>query len=280
VSRTNPRVGRPSRAGRQDLEQIQEIIDQGWKRVAATTGYLSEREARFLMAAAALSPARGKNLEIGSFKGRSTVGIAYVTRELGLGTVVAVDPHTSPSATDPDLRGKPTSYDDFIENLRVAGVSEWVEVKRYYSHQLAREWKGPLRLLWIDGDHTYEGAKADIDLFKPYLAEGAIVAMHDVLGTFAGALRVFVEEILDNDDFGPAGFSGSIGWAQYRPRDGKRTGFRLRRRLLAVPAGRLIPVATRAESGLHGWNKLLYKIWRPLAPHGDVSLRHLSAVTA
>src|SRR5450756_140254 len=161
------------------------------------------------MAAAALAPAQGKNLEIGSFKGRSTVGIAYVTRELGLGTVVAVDPHTSPATTDPDIRGKTSSYGDFVPNLRTAGVFERVEIKRAYSHELAREWKDSSRFLWFDGDHTYEGAKADLDMFKPYLVDGAIVAMHDVLGTFEGALRVFVEEVLDSDDFGSAGFSGS-----------------------------------------------------------------------
>ncbi|MEP6550014.1 MAG: class I SAM-dependent methyltransferase [Gemmatimonadales bacterium] len=265
---------------KRDLARINAIIDDGWRRVSATTGYLSEREARLVMAAAALSPTQGKNLEIGSFKGRSTVGIAYVTRELGLGKVVAVDPHTSPASTDPDLRGKPTSYDDFVANLKAAGVLDQVEIRRAYSHDLAREWKEPIRFLWIDGDHTYEGAKADLDMFKPYLVDGAIVAMHDVLGTFEGALRVFVEEVLDSDDFGSAGFSGSIGWAQYRPRDGKEARFRLRRHLLAVPARKLIPVAQRAGNGLHGWNKFLYKLWRPLAPHGDVSVKHLDAVTS
>ena len=259
-----------------DLQHIEEIIDAGWRLVSATTGYLSEREARLVMAAAALSPAQGKNLEIGSFKGRSTVGIAYVTRELGLGKVVAVDPHTSPASTDPDLRsrGQTTSYDDFVANLRTAGVLDRVEIKRAYSHDLAREWNEPLRFLWIDGDHTYEGAKADLDMFKPFLADGAFVAMHDVLGTFEGALRVYVEEVLDSDDFGPAGFSGSIGWAQYRPRDGAR--FRCRRRLLAIPSRKLIPVARRADRGLHGWNKFLYKFWRPLAPHGPVSVKSLA----
>jgi len=262
----------------EDLDHIEEIVDRGWRLVSTTTGYLSEREARFLMAAAALAPAEGKNLEIGSFKGRSTVGIAYVTRELGLGKVVAVDPHTSPASTDPDLKraGQTTSYDDFVTNLRTAGVFERVEIKRAYSHDLAREWKDPLRLLWIDGDHTYEGAKADLDMFKPFLQPGAIVAMHDVLGTFEGALRVFVEEVLDSDDFGPAGFSGSIGWAQFRPADGAR--FRRRRRLLAVPSRKLIPVARKADRGLRGWNKFLYKFWRPLAPHGDVSVRKLAGI--
>ena len=263
-----------------DLEQISAIIDQGWRRVSATTGYLSEREARLIMAAAALAPATGKNLEIGSFKGRSTVGIAFVTRELGLGTVVAVDPHTSPASTDPDLRrsGQTSSYEDFVTNLKSAGVYDRVEIKRVYSHDLAREWTDPIRFLWIDGDHTYEGAKADIDMFKPFLVEGAIVAMHDVLGTFEGALRVFVEEVLDCDDFGPAGFSGSIGWAQYRPRDGAR--FRRRRRLLAIPSRKLIPVARRASDGLRGWNKFLYKFWRPLAPHGPVNAEKLGRILA
>jgi predicted O-methyltransferase YrrM len=278
VSRSQRRVQPGSPAPKAELERIDEIIDQGWRRVSGTTGYLSEREARMLMAAAALAPPRGRNLEIGSFKGRSTVGIAYVTRELGLGSVVAVDPHTSPATTDPDLRGQNTSYDDFVANLKSAGVLERVEIRRAYSHELAPDWKDPIRLLWIDGDHTYNGAKADLDMFKPYLVDGAIVAMHDVLGTFPGALRVFVEEILDSDDFGPAGFSGSIGWAQYRPRDGAR--FRLRRRMLAVPGRRLIPVAQRADRGLHGWNKFLYKFWRPLAPHGDVSVTRLAALLA
>src|SRR6476660_3514886 len=124
MSRANRRVRTDA-----DLAHIEEVINAAWPRVAATTGYLSEREARFLMAAAALAPKSGKNLEIGSFKGRSTVGIAYVARELGLGTVVAVDPHTSPASTDPDLRGKSTSYDDFVSNLRAAGVLERVEIK-------------------------------------------------------------------------------------------------------------------------------------------------------
>jgi len=271
MSRANRRVRTDA-----DLAHIEEVIDAAWPRVAATTGYLSEREARFLMAAAALSPAEGKNLEIGSFKGRSTVGIAYVTRELGLGKVVAVDPHTSPASTDPDLKrvGQTTSYDDFVANLRSAGVFERVDIKRAFSHDLAKEWKDPIRLLWIDGDHTYEGAKADLDMFKSFLSDGAIVAMHDVLGTFEGSLRVFVEEILDRDDFGPAGFSGSIGWAQYRPRDGRR--FRTRRRLLAIPGRRLIPVARKADRGLSGWNKFLYKFWRPLAPHGHWSAARLA----
>ena len=99
--------------------------------------------------------------------------------------------------------------------------------------------------------------------------------MHDVLGTFEGSLRVFVEEVLGCDDFGSAGFSGSIGWAQYRPDQGASLYYRLRRGLLSIPTRRLIPVAQRGRD-LRGWSKYVYKFWRPLAPHGDVRAARLA----
>src|SRR5438876_12261609 len=107
----------------------------------APPGYLAEREARFLMLAAAGAPADGAIVEIGSFKGRSTVGLAYVAQRYGLGDVVAIDPHTSPSTTDPDLGTERSSYDEFQENLRRAGVADAVECRRAFSQEVARDWR-------------------------------------------------------------------------------------------------------------------------------------------
>jgi MMP 1-O-methyltransferase len=253
---------------------IDSVSDAAWQLMRGTQGYLSEREARCLLAAAAFSPAEGANLEIGSFKGRSTVGLAYIARHYRLGKIVAVDPHSSPSTTDPDLKGKTSSLADFRTNVERAGVSDHVEHQVMFSSQLAKTWIEPIRFLWIDGDHTYEGAKQDVQMFKPFLVPGAMLLMHDVLGTHYGSLRVFVEEVLGSDDFGPAGYSGSIGWAQYRPIDGDSARFRWRRRLLAIPARQIIPVA-KSPRGLAGLNKLRYKIWRPMAPHGPINLRRL-----
>ena len=213
---------------------------------------------------AACAPAQGTILEIGSFKGKSTVGLASIAAHYGLGKVVAVDPHTAPSVTDPDLEGQASSWDDFRTTLRAARVEASVEVHRAFSRDLARDWNRKLRFLWIDGDHTYKGAKEDIDLFRQHLADGAIVALHDVLNSFEGPIRVFVEELLASDDFGPAGLCGSIGWAQYRPRDGAR--WSAARRGLARRAGRLIPFVKRGREP-RGLAKLQYKLWRSLVPH-------------
>jgi hypothetical protein len=243
----------------------------------AAPGFLTEREGRFLALAAACSPAKGAILEIGSFKGKSTVGLAAIAARYGLGKVVTVDPHTAPSVTDPDLEGQTSSWDDFRATLRAAGVEGAVEVHRAFSRDLARDWNRPIRLLWIDGDHTYAGAKEDIDLFRRHLADGAIVALHDVLHSFEGPIRVFVEELLASDDFGPAGVCGSIGWAQYRPRDSGR--WRDSREALRRRAARLIPLVKRGRE-LRGLAKLRYKLWRALVPHAAIDPQEWVRLTA
>src|SRR5260370_37052480 len=77
-----------------------------------------------------------------------------------------------------------------------------------------------MRVLWIDGDHTFPGAQEDYELFSPYMVDGAVVALHDALQAYEGPIRVFVEEILRSNRFGPAGVVQSIAWGQFRPEDG------------------------------------------------------------
>jgi predicted O-methyltransferase YrrM len=243
--------------------------DEAWQRVRAAPGFLTEREARFLALAATAAPALGAILEIGSFKGKSTVGLASVAARYGLGVVVAVDPFTAPSSTDPNLAGQASSYDDFRRTLAKAGLTQQVEVHRTFSRDLARDWRRPIRFLWIDGDHTYRGAKQDLDLFAPHLVDGAIVALHDVLHSFEGPIRVFVEDVLRSDRYGAAGCCGSIGWAQYRPAGGGAARLRAGRLALARRAARLIGLSARGRE-LAGLAKLRYKALRALVPHGDV----------
>lgn len=228
-------------------------------------GFLTEREGRFLALVAAGAPADGVILEIGSFKGKSTVGLATIAQRYGLGPVVAVDPHTAPAATDPDLVGERSSWESFTASLEAAGVTGTVEAHRAYSRDLAPQWKRPIRFLWVDGDHTYAGAREDLALFGRHLVPGAVIAMHDVLHAYEGPIRVFVEEVLRSDTFGPAGVCGSIGWAQYRPTDGET--FRAERRSLARRAARLVPLV-RDGRRPRGLARLAYQLLRAAVPHG------------
>jgi predicted O-methyltransferase YrrM len=48
--------------------------------------------------------------------------------------------------------------------------------------------------IFIDGDHSYEGVKADVDVWLPKLNKNALIIFHDI-GWAEGVQRVVKEEI-------------------------------------------------------------------------------------
>lgn len=238
------------------------------ERAASIEGFLSPREMRFLVLAGACPRARGVVLEIGSFKGRSTFILASAARLAGEEKISAVDPLIAPSETDPDLGEAESSEKDFRRNLDSKGVTEIVDFHKDFSYRLAERWETPIRFLWIDGDHTYIGTKADLDGFLPHLSDGAIVAIHDVLHEFEGGVRVFAENILLSENFGAAGFVGSIAWAQFRKDPSATRGFHDEKLKLYRKLIRLVPYVAFGQR-LSGFEKRKYKVLRSLVPHGE-----------
>jgi predicted O-methyltransferase YrrM len=249
-------------------KDLETAIDAAWEKARDIPGYLGDREFRALAMLFAGAPRTGATVEIGSFKGKSTVGLAALSSHYGLESIVSIDPHDAPSITDPVLGHQASSFDDFLSALRKAGLERHVEIRRAPSRQVAAAWNRPISFLWIDGDHTYAGAKQDFDLFSPYLVEGGIVAIHDILHEFEGPIRIFVEKMLRSDNFGPAGLLHTIGWAQYCPRNGSRS--RDQRERLARRAARLIPLVANGRR-VTGLAKMRWKLLCALIPHTILS---------
>ena len=239
------------------------------KEAETVEGYLSPNEMRFLALLAACPTATGEVLEIGSFKGKSTIILAKAAALAGDEKINAVDPMTAPSETDPDLRGDETSFTDFQKNIEQHEVADKIEFHKTFSYELAKTWNRPLRFLWIDGDHTYHGTKLDFDGFAPHLSDGAIVAIHDVLHEFDGGIRVFMEDILLSPNFGASGFCGSIGWAQFHKNENAGERFRKEKLKLYSRLSRLIPFIV-FKTELKGFDKKLYKLHRSRVPHSAV----------
>lgn len=251
-----------------DFEKFTEKL---LKDVESVEGYLAPSEIRFLALMAACPTADGEILEIGSFKGKSTIILAKAAAlaENG-GKIHAVDPMIAPSETDPDLRGEASSFPDFQKNIAAHDVADRIEFYQNFSFELAEKWDKPIRLLWIDGDHTYKGTKLDFDGFAEHLSDGAIVAIHDVLHEFDGGIRVFMEDILLAPNFGACGFVGSIAWAQFR--QDEKTGWQFRDEKLTLyrKLSRLIPFVVFKKQ-LKGFEKKKYKLLRSRVPHGAVN---------
>jgi predicted O-methyltransferase YrrM len=259
----------------QPPSDINKVIDEAWQAAKSVPGYLLENEARFLGFMAACSPAKGVIVEIGSFKGRSTVMLAKVAGHYGLGPIIAIDPHTHNLSLAHQGTPLPSTYDEFQSSLRTAGVSEHVEVHRAFSTDISSTWDRDIRFLWIDGDHTYEGAKADFDGFSRFVALNGVVALHDALNNFPGPIRVFVEEILRPNRFAATGCVHSIAWGQYSPANASKyaeSHQRLERRV-----SRLIPFVQSGQQ-LHGMKKKRFKLNRWFVPQTVVSSRNLSGL--
>jgi len=61
------------------------------------------------------------------------------------------------------------------------------------SNEAVKEWKLPIDVLFIDGDHSYEGAKDDWDNFYPFVKSGGWILFHDCDDTSPGVVQLFDE---------------------------------------------------------------------------------------
>jgi MMP 1-O-methyltransferase len=172
-------------------------------------GWLSEAQGRALFAAAASSTGQGAIVEIGSWKGRSTTWLAHGARIHGA-RVYAIDPHRH-SREDPEAR----TLDEFLENLDRAGIRDAVEPLVMTSAEAVDIVTRPVELLFVDGDHSVEGARRDAQLWLPRVMPGGTVMFHDVATSgYGGPRRVFQKRICRSGAYHRVRRVGSMGIAE------------------------------------------------------------------
>ena len=101
-------------------------------------------------------------VEIGSFRGRSTVVLARGRRA----RLVAIDPHAGsdrgPQEIAPEAHARQRRPRGVFANLAAAGVADRVRHVRKFSEAAYDDVAGPLSLLYIDGAHRFGPARGDI----------------------------------------------------------------------------------------------------------------------
>lgn len=176
-------------------------------------GWLTREEGALLYRLARQCTGRGVIVEIGSFKGKSTIWLAKGS-EAGAGVpVYAIDPHTGSEEHQAIAEGQVWTYEEFLANLRRAGVEGRVHPLVTTSAQAAMSFHLPVELLFIDGDHRYEAVRQDFDLWFPKLIEGGYLLMHDTI-RWDGPRRVARESLYRSRSFRQVGFIHSISFGQ------------------------------------------------------------------
>ena len=151
-------------------------------------GMLGNEETLALTELAATVSA-GRIVEIGSYRGRSTVALALGVKAAGEAEVVSIDPHFTFTGVYGGQFG-PADRVAFFENLLRCGVADRVRVIELPSQEASRAWSSPIELLWIDGDHADEAVRRDFDEWEPHVVTGGMIALHDSADPELGPGRV------------------------------------------------------------------------------------------
>jgi hypothetical protein len=209
--------------------------DNGFDRtlaaIAEVDGWLTEAQARLLHdRARALEPG-DRVVEIGSYRGRSTIVLAGAVVD-GV-SLVAIDSHDGDNRGPRQVRGVwqegQSDLDAFQENLKRSQVQDRVKHLRARSDQALSMLDGPVDLLYIDGAHQFRAARADIKEWGARVPLGGTMLVHDGFSSIGVTLALLSEQAC-SDRWRYAGRAGSL--VEYR----------------RVPAGRLGNLRAHARS--------------------------------
>ena len=191
------------------LSQISHNITR-FERVAAFNsipGYLSWHEGYSLLTLAEEWPSAGDVVEIGSFKGKSTCFLAQGCAASGRGLVYAVDhfkgsPEHQKGGHEEtaEIVNEGSTYGEFLRNVTQSGLQDYVRPLVGSGTEVAQQFSGEVRLLFIDGDHSFDGTKADFDAWFPFVSETGLVCFHDYQNShyLDGVTRFIETEVMNH----------------------------------------------------------------------------------
>jgi MMP 1-O-methyltransferase len=153
-------------------------------------GFMPPHEGEALYDTAARYAAAGPIAEIGTYCGKSTIYLAAAASQAGQ-VVLTVDHHRGSEENQPGWEYHDTELVDpgtgrldtlphFRATMAAAGIEEHVIAIVGRSADVARLWRAPLGMLFIDGGHTDAAAEADYEGWAPWIASGGALAIHDV----------------------------------------------------------------------------------------------------
>ncbi len=160
--------------------------------VAGLDGWMTAEQGRRLHAAAARCHAGGRIVEIGSFRGKSTIVLAAAAPPDVV--VVAIDPHAGNDRGPEELDGfesqAATDHEVFLANLAAAGVADRVLHVREFSDRAHGAVDGGIDVLYVDGAHRYQPARADIRDWGARVEPGGTMLIHDAFSSIGVTLAI------------------------------------------------------------------------------------------
>jgi len=180
-------------------------------------GWLSIQEGVFLYTIAKKLSQNANIVEIGSWKGKSTIWLASAARGKKNAKVYAIDPHMGSPEISAEY-GKVDTSHIFKANIQKAGLEKIVIPIKKNSQEASSKFNRGIDLLFIDGSHTYKYVQIDFVLWSRKIRKNGWIFLHDAT-VLPGPWGVARKYILFSPDYINTGMIGSMIFGQYHPAD-------------------------------------------------------------
>lgn len=173
--------------------------------LSSVPGMITEESGKNLFAMAFAQDMKGDIVEIGSWQGKSTIYLGKAAEAAKNGKVYAVDHFKGNPGKESHYKVEKDDLSDlkgnFLRNVESAGVADYIELLNMPSDAAAdvlRERDCQIRLLFIDGCHTYDGVKNDFLKYYDLVQTGGLIVFDDYSLHFEGVVR-FIKEWIDTE---------------------------------------------------------------------------------
>jgi hypothetical protein len=203
---------------------LKQRFPETWKWVEYSNqiqGWLTEAEADqlFKLSRSFVAEDRGVVVELGSWKGKSSVMLAAGLLGKRNACLYCIDPF----GRDENADYQEKYYDKLLDqggdiekifelNMTTCGVDRVVKALKGYSFEVIEGWAQPIDVLFIDTNHEYDAVLRDFTQWSVHVKRGGIVAFHDATEGWPGALRV-VNEKLKPPEFNSPVRVDSLVWS-------------------------------------------------------------------
>lgn len=154
-------------------------------------GFMPDDEGLALYETGIKAAALGPLLEIGSYCGKSAVYLGAAARAGG-SVLFSIDHHRGSEENqrgwehhderleDAESTDRLETLPHFRRTIDAAGLDDVVIAIVGDSPVIARHWRTPVGLVFIDGGHGEDPAHADYEGWAPHVVLGGLLAIHDV----------------------------------------------------------------------------------------------------
>jgi len=163
-------------------------------------GMLHDDEEDLLYDLAKACTGRGVIVEIGSYKGRSTICLGMGSLEGNKVPIYAIDPHDGRDPHDSRTHTGASTLSEFLNNVHRAGLDDIIHPIVDQSENVASSFALPVELLFIDGDHAYESVQRDFSMWAPKVIENGVIALHDTR-CYEGPRKIAAEKMYRSRQF-------------------------------------------------------------------------------